>query len=472
MDASKIDTTISRRQALQTLTTAAAVTLVPRYVLGGSGYTAPSDKLNIAMIGTGGQGMWNLKNILPNKDVQVIALADVAEEADYSWSYHKESGGRKPGYEVIRNHYLSSPQTADYPDCRVYVDFREMLDKEKAIDAVCIAIPDHTHYVAAMAALQRGKHIYLEKPLARTIYEVRRLTEAARAAGVVTQMGIQGHSGEGIRLTVEWLRAGAIGAVREIHAWSDGVSKGACLEGEPEPQPIPAGLDWNLWLGPAKYRPYNSCYTPGRWRTFWDFGTGHMTDMGIHHMDPAFWALDLGYPEWTEARGAWGDRDKRPFAALHFFHFAAKDDRPAVDLTWYSGLKPPRPDELEPGRDLIGNGNGILFIGDKGKIMCEGWGGAPHFIPESRLRDFERPPKTLPRVKGGHHRDWIDAIKEGRKACADFDYSGPITESILMGIVALRIGERLYWDGPNMKALNCPDAEQYIVPEYHNGWTL
>ncbi len=461
---------VSRRRVLQSI---GALTLVPRYVLGGAGYTPPSDKLNIACIGTGGQGMVNLKALLQNDDVQITAIADVTLEADYSWTYHHNTGGRKPGYETIRAHYQSRPETADYPDCRVYVDFRELLDKEKAVDAVCISIPDHTHYIAAMAAVQHGKHVYLEKPLARTILETRRLTEAARAAGIVTQMGIQGHAGEGIRLTVEWLRAGAIGTVREIHAWSNGVSTGGCQEGPPlETPPIPEGLDWNLWLGPAKYRPYHPSYTPARWRTYWDFGTGHMSDMGIHHMDPAFWALELGYPEWTEARAAWGDPDKRPFAAVHYFQFPAKGDRPPVKLIWYSGLMPPRPDELEPGRDLIGNGNGILFIGDKGKIMCEGWGGAPHFIPESRLRDFTRPPKTIPRVKGGHHRDWIDAIKEGRRAGADWQYSGPMTEAVLMGIVALRTGKRLHWDGPAMKATNCPNAEQYIVPEYYNGWTL
>jgi predicted dehydrogenase len=472
--ASESEGRISRRRALQSLGAGAAtLTILPRYVLGGLGYTAPSDKLNIAMIGTGGQGMVNLKALLPNDDAQVIAIADVTEEADYSWTYHKENGGRAPGFKVITEHYKSNPATADYPACRVYVDFREMLDKEKAIDAVCIAIPDHSHYNAAIAAIHRGKHVYVEKPLARTILEVRKITEAARAAGVITQMGTQGHAGEGIRLTVEWLRAGAIGPVREIHSWSDGVSTGACLEGPPtETPPIPAGLDWNLWLGPAAYRPYHPSYTPCSWRTYWDFGTGLMSDMGLHHMDPAFWALELGYPEWTESRGAWGDHDKRPFAAMHYFQFPAKGERPPVKMIWYSGLKPPRPDELEPGRDLTGNGNGILFVGDKGKIMCDGWGGAPRLIPERKMKEYSRPPKNIPRVDGGHHRDWIDAIKENRPAGSNFDYAGPMTETILMGIVALRTGERLYWDGPNMKATNFADAEQFIIPEYHNGWTL
>jgi predicted dehydrogenase len=464
----------SRRTFLKAAgTTVAAPTILPRYVLGGPAYTAPSDKLNVGIVGAGGQGMTNLKAILDNDDVQIVAIADTALEADYSNSYHKHWGGRKPGYEVVTNYYKEKASSQDYPDCQVYIDFREMLDKEKHIDAVCISTPDHTHYIIGKAAVERGKHIYVEKPLCRTIYETRKLTELAREAGVVTQMGTQGHAGEGIRLTVEWLRAGAIGTVREIHSWSEGASRGGAVNGPPkETPPIPEGLDWNLWLGPAEYRPYHPDYTPRSWRTWWDFGTGKMPDMGLHHMDPAFWALDLGYPEWTQSRGAWGDHDKRPFAAMHYFKFPAKGDRPKVYLTFYSGLMPPRPEELEDGRDFTGHGNGILFIGDKGKMMCDGWGGAPRLIPESRMQEYERPPKTLPRVKGGHHRDWLDAIKEGRQAGSNFDYAGPFTESILMGIVALRTGERLYWDGPNMKTTNFADAEQYIIPEYYNGWIL
>ena len=464
----------TRRDVLKTMAkTTAAFSIIPRYVLGGPHYVAPSDKLNIAMIGTGGQGMRNLQEILPNPDVQVIALADVTLEVNYSRSYHKHLGGRRPGYNVITEHYKQNAATQDYPEPKVYIDFRDMLDNEKEIDAVAVSTPDHTHYTAGKYVIERDKHIYLEKPLCRTIYETRKLTELARKHGVVTQMGTQGHAGEGIRLTVEWLRAGAIGTVREIHSWSEGPSRGACTFGPPEETPpIPEGLAWELWLGPAEQRPYHPDYTPGSWRTWWDFGTGKMPDMGLHHMDPAFWALDLGYPEWTQSRGAWADKDKRPFTAMHYFKFPAKVDRPEVYLTFYSGLMPPRPEELEDDRDFTGHGNGILFIGDKGKMMCDGWGGAPRLIPESKMKEYDRPPKTIPRVTGGHHRDWIDAIKEGRPAGSNFDYAGPFTEAILMGIVALRTGERLYWDGPNMKPTNYADAEPYIVPEYYNGWEL
>jgi predicted dehydrogenase len=461
----------SRRRFLQkTAAGAFGFAIVPRHVLGGVG-RAPSEKLNVAMIGAGGQGMQNLRNLLQEDDVQIVAIADVTEWADYSASYHRVPGGRQPGLEIVKKHGESNSATADYPACGVYTDFRRMLDKEKHIDAVVVSTPDHTHTVAGLAAIQRGKHVYMEKPIARTIYEVRKLTQAARAAGVVTQMGHQGHGGEGIRLTYEWIRDGAIGPVREVQVWSDGPNRSGCQEAPSENPPVPQGLDWDLWLGPVKSRPYHPQYTPLGWRHFWDFGTGKLGDMACHNIDPAFFALNLGYPEWVQARCAWGNRDKRPFAATVHYQFPAVGDRPAVKVTWYEGLMPPRPDDLEPGRELTGDGNGILFIGDKGKIMAPGWAGTPRLIPESKMKEYRLPPKTLPRV-GGIYRDWINACKSGGKASSDFDYSGPLTEVILMGVIAMRTGEKLYFDGPNMRATNFGDADQYIRPEYHNGWTL
>jgi len=239
------------------------ITILPRYVLGGRGFTPPSQKLNVAMIGTGGQGMQNLRNLLQEDDVQIVAIADVAEFQDYSRFYHKVPGGRGPGLERIREQYRNNPATKDYPDCQVYVDFRKMLDTEKNIDAVVVSTPDHTHAVAAMAVIGHKKHLYCEKPLARTIWEVRRVTEAAKEAGVVTQMGHQGHGGEGIRLTYEWIRDGAIGPVREVHAWSSGANRSACDDADlSQGFPVPQGLDWDLWIGPVKYVPYHPNYTP------------------------------------------------------------------------------------------------------------------------------------------------------------------------------------------------------------------
>jgi predicted dehydrogenase len=448
------------------------LTVIPRYALGGAGYTAPSGLLNVAMIGTGGQGMQNLRNLLEESDVRIAAIADVAEEADYSAFYHKVPGGRKPGFERISEKYAGDSSRKGYPACKVYTDFRKMLEAEKGIDAVVVSTPDHNHTIAAMAAMLAGKHVYVEKPLARTIREARVLTETAARTGVVTQMGHQGHGDEGIRLTREWIRDGAIGAVSEVHAWSSGVNR-ASFTGLPTGDfPVPAGLDWNLWHGPAEIRPYHPEYTPCGWRHFWDFGTGKLGDMGCHNMDPAFYALDLGYPEWVQARCAWGpERLKRPLAATVHYRFPSAGDRPAVKMNWYEGLMPPRPDELEPGRDLTGDGNGILFIGDKGKLMCPGWAGNPRLIPESRMKEYRLPPKTIPRV-GGIYRDWINACKSGAKASSDFSYSGPLAEVILMGVIAMRTEEKIYWDGPAMKAVNFPDVDRYVTPEYKNGWKL
>jgi len=448
----------------------AAPALVPRYVLGGPGYTPPSDILNIVMIGAGGQGMQNTRNLLQEDDVRIVAIADTAAWADYSRFYHKEPGGREPTLDRITSHYESKPSTADYPGCGVYVDFRRMLDKENHCDGVVVSTPDHTHVITVMEAIARGKHVYCEKPLARTIFEVRKLTEAARKAGIVTQLGHQGHGDEGIRLTREWIRDGAIGAVTEVHAWSNGPNR-SCGSRPVDQPPVPAGLDWDLWLGPAPYRPYHPEYTPCGWRYYWEYGTSKIGDMGSHNMDPAFFALDLGHPEWVEARSAWGDREKRPFTAIVHYQFPARGAMPPVRLIWYEGLMPPRPEELEPGRDLAGDGNGILFVGEKGKIMCPGWAGNPRIIPEEKMKAYTLPPKTVPRV-GGIYRDWINACKTGEKASSDWSYSGPFIEAILSGVVAMRLEEKLYWDWPNMKVTNLPDAEQYIIPQYHNGWEL
>lgn len=462
---------LSRRDFLSAAgTTLAAATLVPRHVLGGSGFTPPSDKLNVAMIGAGGQGMQNTKNLLLEDDVQIVAIADTAEWADYSPFYHRDPGGRGPTSERINNHYASKTSTADYPGCKVYVDFRRMLDKGKDYDAVVVSTPDHTHAVTAMAVINRKKHIYIEKPLARTISEVRKLTEAAKKAGIVTQLGHQGHGDEGIRLTREWIQDGAIGLVKEVHAWSNGPNQ-SCSGRPVDQPPIPEGLDWDLWIGPAFHIPYHPEYTPCGWRNYWEFGTSRIGDMGSHNMDPAFYALDLGYPEWVEARSAWGVREKRPLVSIVHYQFPARGEHPPVRLIWYDGLMPPRPEELEPGRELTGGGNGILFVGDQGKIMCPGWAGNPRIIPEEKMQEYVQPPKTIPRV-GGIYRDWIDAIKTGGQASSDWSYSGPFIESILSGVLAMRIEEKLYLDWEQMKVTNHPDAEPYIFPEYHNGWTL
>jgi predicted dehydrogenase len=465
---------ISRRGFLtRAAGTAVGFTILPRYVLGNSGFTAPSEKLNVAVIGAGNQGMNNMRGLLQYSDVQIIAVCDVAEQAPAD---EGNAGiGRVPALRTVESSYLGREQTKDYGKCAGFADFREMFDKVKNIDAVMIATPDHNHAIATMWAIKNKKHVYCEKPLTHNIYEARTIAHAARDAGVVTQMGNQGHSGEGIRLTVEWIRDGAIGNIREVHSWSHFPGRyGVTTATRPTEQPpVPQGLDWNLWLGPKAYRPYHPAYHPALWRAWWEFGNSTIGDMACHNMDPAFWALDLNQPESVEASSTEFNDETAPLGAIYYYQFGARGKMPPLKVVWYSGgILPPRPEELEEQRKLTGGGHGILFIGDKGKIMCDGWGGTPQIIPQSKMKEYKQPAKTIPRVGGDHLRNWIDACKKGTKACADFSYSGPMTETVLLGNVALRTGKKIYWDAEKMTATNAPEAEQFIHPAYHNGWTL
>lgn len=465
--------TISRRKFLNyAASSAAAFAIVPRYVLGGKSYVAPSDRLNIAIIGTGGQGINNMKDLLRYPDIQIAAICDVNEQSDYSQTYYGGTAGRFPALAVLKSHYDSQPDSKGAKVCPDYVDFREMLKKEKAIDAVLIATPDHIHAVAALAAIEAKKHVFCEKPLTHSIYETRVVTEAARAAKVATQMGNQGHSSEDIRLMIEWIRDGAIGPVREVHAWTR-AGKDSRIERVTRPEdtpPVPAGLDWRRWLGPVEYRPYHPEYFPYNWRGWWAFGNGALGDMGCHNIDAAVWALDLRYPESVEASTVELNDETAPVASIVHYTFPKRGELPPLKLTWYDGgLQPPRPEELEPERRM--GEDGLLFVGDKGKILAGGWSESPRIIPEPKMRAYKRPAETIPRVEG-HRRDWINACKGGAPASANFDFGGPLTELVLLGTVAMRTEKKLYWDGPNMKATNAPEADKYIRPEYHNGWTL
>jgi predicted dehydrogenase len=463
------NTHFSRRRFLGA---AAAFTIVPRRVLGGGGHIAPSDMINIAVVGTGGQGIFNMKALLQEPDVRIVALADPNEESDYSAFYYGGTAGRVPAQKLVAEVYKKLPRgSSDH--CAAYLDFRRMFEKEKAIDAVLVATPDHVHYVAAMAAIQLGKHVYCEKPLCHAILETRKLTEAAQTAKVATQMGNFGRSGEGIRLTCEWIWNGAIGTVREVHAWTEeGPGMTNFLDRPVENPPVPPGLDWDLWLGPAPYRPYHPAYVPFNWRAWWDFGGGAIGDMACHNLDPAFRALRLGYPAATEASFVEGSQETTPHASIVHFDFPALEDRPPVKVHWYDGgLLPQRPDALEPGRIMGVDHNGILFIGEKGIIMCGGWSGNPRLIPETAMRAYQRPPKSLPRSLG-HHRDWLNACKGQGETSANFQEVGPMMEAIFMGQIAIRAGEKLYWDGPNLRCTNNATANDCIHPVYRSGWTL
>ncbi|MBN2270422.1 MAG: Gfo/Idh/MocA family oxidoreductase [Sedimentisphaerales bacterium] len=439
---------MSRRDILGAAAAVSAFTIVPRHVLGGAGNTPPSEKLNIAGIGIGGQGAWDLSQL---ESQNIVALCDV-DQSHAAGTFKR------------------------YPNAKKYRDFRKMLDKQKDIDAVVVATPDHVHAVASITAIKMGKHVYCEKPLTHTIYEARKVAQAAHEHKVATQMGIQGHSGEGIRRLCEWIWDGAIGQVREVHSWTDR-PKGWWPQGVGRPKdtpPVPATLDWDLWLGPAPYRPYNHAYVPFKWRGWWDFGTGPLGDMGIHNCSPIFWALKLGYPTSIELVSQEGcNEETGPTKSIVRYEFAARGDMPPVTLTWYDGgNEPPRPEELEEGRRIGDNDGGSLLVGDKGKILAPGWcAESPRIIPETKMSEYEQPAMTIPRSPG-HHAEWIDACKTGKPTTANFDFAGRLTEVMLAGNIAVRTGQKLLWDGPKMTCTNSPEANKYVHCRYRKGWAV
>jgi predicted dehydrogenase len=456
---------ISRRNLLGGAAAAAAFSVVPRHVLGGAGNTAPSEKVNVAIIGTGGQGIVNMKQLFNEPDARVAALCDINEQSDYSMFYYGGTAGLKPALQLVTKRY-GRP-------CPTYRDYKEMLESED-IDAVLVATPDHSHAMVVLDAIAKGKHVYCEKPLCRTVYETRIVTEAARKAGVATQLGNFGHSSEDIRLACEWIWDGAIGDVHDVHAWTDtGARRWTGLTGRPKETPrVPAGFDWARWLEPVPPRPYHPDYAPVRWRAWWQFGSGTIGDFACHHLDPAFWALKLDQASTfsVEASSYGTTEETCPAASLIYFDFPARAGMGPVRITWYEGgLMPPRPAELEAGRTL--GGNGIIFVGTKGAILGEGWSRSPRIIPETKMRAYRKPPKTLARVNG-HHRDWLDACKGKGAARNNFDYSGPLTECTLMGNVALRAGKKLEFDWKKMRVTNARDADKYVKPKYRQGRSI
>jgi predicted dehydrogenase len=425
----------------------AAFTIVPRHVLGGTGDAPPSEKLNIAGIGVGGRGAGDLAGV---SSENIVALCDV---------------------DQVR----AADTFKRYPKAKRYTDFRVMLEKEhKLIDAVVVATPDHTHAVATMMAIKMGKHVYCEKPLTHSVYEARKITEAAREAKVATQLGNQGQASEKARVLQELILAGAIGDVREVHGWSKR-KRFITTRGIPRPKetpPVPTTLNWDMWLGPAAHRPYHPAYLPFKWRGWWDFGTGVLGDIGCHQFSAIFKALNLRHPEWVEACStndmALPDiaEESAPLGSIVRYHFPAQGGRPAVEMTWWDGgMIPKRPEELEPGRRMDGR-DGNLYIGDKGKILDH------RLIPESKMQEYGAVPKTLVRSQG-HHQEWIDACKGGKPAGSNFvEHGGLLTEVVLLGLIAIRTKEKLYWDGENMRFTNSEKANQYLNPPYRKGWIL
>ena len=446
----------SRRSVLlATGAGAFAFHVVPRHVLGGPGFTAPSERVTVAGIGAGGMGGGDISTHAKN-GANIIALCDVNDNAG---------------------------AFAAFPKAKLYRDFRELIDKEsKNIDAVSVGTPDHIHAVASMAAIKAGKHVYCQKPLTHTLHECRELTKAAKAAGVMTQMGNQGHATEGSRLTNEWIQAGLIGEIREVHVWSDraGTMWKQGVKRPTETVPVPSNLDWNLWLGPIKERPYNPIYAPMGWRGWRDFGTGALGDMGCHIIDHPVWALGLGAPTTVESsvtlEGSSIDGNKPnfetfPIAAMINYEFPARGNLPPVKMTWYDGgLMPTTPSEMPDGQRL--EGNGVLYVGSKGKMYHGSHGGMPRLLPASLHEQAKLIPKTMKRSPG-HYEEWLMACKGGPKPVSNFDYAGPLTEIVLLGVLSLYApGKRLQWDSPSLRVKNAPELTPFIHTEYRSGWSL
>ncbi len=398
---------------------------------------SPNDKLNVACIGVGGRGASNVDGMAGEN---IVALCD-ADDKRAAATYKK------------------------YPAPKKYRDFRRMFDElDKQIDAVVVSTPDHTHFHPALRALQAGKHLYCEKPLAHSVWEVRALTRLARQKKVATQLGTQHHANESMRRVVELVRSGSIGEVRVCYSWQ--ISNRGMPEIPTEFPPAPEHLDWDLWLGPAAWRPYSPAYCPYHWRFWWDFGTGESGNNGCHFMDIPFWALELKTPARVEASGGPVDPQRSPRSLIARYEFPARGEHPPLTLHC-SHAKDAPPILRELGLPEEGYNN--LFLGSMGMLLC---GYKNHkLFPEAKFAGFQPPPQTIPRSPG-FYREWIDACKGGKPSTCNFDYSGPLTEAVLLGNVAYRLGEPFDWDAEDLKAKGKPKADELIRPPFRDGWKV
>ena len=439
---------ISRRSFVGGIAAGAAFTIVPRHVLG-RGFTAPSDKLNIACIGCGGKG---------RSDIDGVATENIYALCDVDWS-------------------MAQDAFQNFPKAKRFRDYREMLDKEgKNIDAVTVSTPDHSHAPAGVAAMKLGKHAFVQKPLARTLGEVRALAQAAKQYKVATQMGNQGHTHDSTRVIREWVEAGAIGTVREVHCWTNRPWWPQGIDRPLEEYHVPQALDWNLWLGPAAERPYHPGYAPFKWRGWWDFGTGSLGDMACHIMDASFWTLDLGYPSRVEPESTPLFRETAPATSRITYWFPAKGNRPEVKVVWRDGaVYPPRPPELAD--DAVwppDAGGGQLWIGSAGKLVAGTYADDPTLLDAAKMADIKAHavPQKYPR-SAGVYAEWIAAAKGGPPAGSAFDrYSGAFTEMVLLGCLAVRMGKTLEVDPATGAVKNVTVPQEYIQPSYRAGWSL
>ena len=504
---------LSRREFIAKSSAAAVgFTIVPRRVLGGPGYVPPSEKVNIAFVGVGAQGMRVMLRFLREPDVQGVAVCDPNKSSANhpQWSTHEfcnsvrkllgvDSGwdwlspdqpiqlthslavtsgvaGRDPAQKIVDAYNGTQNRSGQSHGCAAYSDFRELLEKQKDVDAVVVCTTDHLHAVVSAAAMKKGKHVFCQKPLTHAIYEARRIAEIARETGVATQIAVANQASEATRQLCEWIWSGAIGPVREVKNWSSRPFWPQGIERPKETEPVPEGLDWDLWLGPAPVRPFNHAYLPFVWRGWGDFGCGALGDMGSYSYDTIFRVLKLEAPVSVEASSTDRYDETYPLASIIRYDFPARGEMPPVRFTWYDGgLKPARPEELEDNRPLKGAGEedeGLLFIGDRGKILCGFNGANPMLIPQSKMDSYKQPPKTLPRSPG-NEREWLDACKGSKvKPGGNFEFEGLVTETLLLGNVTARSGQTLRWDHASLKANNSDFAQNYIRPERRSGWEL
>jgi len=506
---------ISRRKFLaDSALTAAAFSIVPRHVLG-RGLVPPSDTLNIAGVGVGGMGRANLINLASQN---IVALCDV------DWGYAGKALDRldsdidklrarieappaapaagQPPAEFDRRKAQAQLDNmlllkSKIPNAKRYKDYRDMLEHQKDIDAVVVATPDHMHASIASAAMDLHKHVYVQKPLSWCVEEARHLASRAKETKVATQMGNQGHSFDDARTAVEYIWAGAIGDVREVHIWTNR-PLGFWPQGVPRPEPlkapadslrwngsgvnsrlaaalagdypVPEGLDWNLFLGVAPQVAYHPIYHPFNWRGWTDWGVGAIGDMGAHLIDHSVWALNLGLPSTIETISTPFNGASYPNATLTFYDFPARGDMPPVKLTWYDGgLLPNRPEEL--GEEALNKGGGALLVGSKGKLLHDTYGLNPRLLPKSLHDSFGKPPQKLPRIPGERHElNWVDAAKGKTEASCPFEYAARLTEIMLLGIVALRANTKIHYDAPNMRVTNALGSNDYLARPYRQGW--
>ena len=421
--------------------TAAAAVAVPAFCASPS----PNEKLSVAGIGVGGQGAWDIGNCAGEN---IVALCDVDDRR-------------------------CADTLQKFPKAKRFRDFRKMFDQiGKEIDAVVVATPDHCHAPAAAMAMRLGKHCYCEKPLAHTVHEARVLAEIAREKKVATQMGTQIHAGDNYRRAVELVQAGAIGPIREVHVWLGANFNGpAKPTGDKQPDapkdamPVPATLDWDLWLGPAAFRPYHGTYVPFQWRYWWAFGSGALGDFFCHFCDLAFWALKLRHPTTVEAEGPFHPESAARWTIARQ-EYSARENLPPVALTWYSGGAYPT---LVKEKNVPQWASAVLFVGAKGMLISDY--GRHQLLPEDQFKGFKVPEKTIP-ASIGHHAEWLKACRDGGPTTCNFDYSGALSEAALLCNVALKTGKKLQWDPVNLKAVNCPEADPYLRNAYREGWTL